>query len=63
MTLGNGSVLEAIIEDFSSRGYNVFPTLVNAADYSVPQDRWRVIMVGFRKDLGITQYDFPAKHK
>lgn len=59
LTLGDGSILEAIIEDFSSRGYQVYPTLVNAADYGVPQDRWRVIMVGVRKDLGVERYDFP----
>lgn len=61
LTLGEGSILEAIIEDFSTKGigYNVFPTLVNAADYGVPQDRWRVIMIGFRKDLGIENYHFP----
>jgi len=59
LTLGDGCILEAIIEDFSQRGYNVFPTLVNAADYGVPQDRWRVIMMGIRKDLGITSYIFP----
>lgn len=63
LTLGNGSVLEAILEDFSRRGYNVFPQLVNAADYSVPQDRWRVIMIGFRKDLNIDKYTFPQKHE
>lgn len=60
LTLGDGAILEAILEDFSSRGYHVFPSLVNAANYGVPQDRWRVIMIGVRKDLGITKYDFPS---
>lgn len=59
LTLGDGTIIEAILEDFSTRGYNVFPTLVNAADYGVPQDRWRVIMIGFRKDIGIKKYIFP----
>lgn len=61
LTLGEGSILEAIIEDFSQKGigYDVYPTLVNAADYGVPQDRWRVIMIGFRKDLGINTFTFP----
>jgi DNA (cytosine-5)-methyltransferase 1 len=61
LTLGGGNIIEAIIQDFSEKGYKVFPTLVNAADYGVPQDRWRVIMVGFRKDLGINEYEFPDK--
>ncbi|MGI6144526.1 MAG: DNA cytosine methyltransferase [Peptococcia bacterium] len=59
LTLGDGAIIEAIIEDFSDKGYNVFPNLVNAADYGVPQDRWRVFMVGFRKDLNITEFKFP----
>lgn len=33
--------------------YNVIATPVNAADYGVPQIRQRVIIVGFRADLGI----------
>lgn len=38
--------------------YNVCPTLVNAADYGVPQRRERVFMVGFRSELGI-DWSFP----
>lgn len=63
LTLGDGSIIEAIIEDFSDKGYDVFPHLVNAADYGVPQDRWRVIMLGFRKDLEISDPKFPEPVK
>lgn len=38
--------------------YNIIPTLVNAADYGVPQKRERVFIVGFRSDLGI-EWSFP----
>lgn len=38
--------------------YNVVPSLVNAADYGVPQRRERVFIVGFRSDLGI-EWSFP----
>lgn len=58
LTLGNGKIIEAILADFSSRGYRVTPTLVNAADYGVPQDRFRVILVGFRKDIK-NDWEFP----
>lgn len=60
LTMGNGEILEAIIQDFSDCGYNVFYKLLNASDYEVPEDRERVIIVGFRKDLGITKLDYPA---
>ena len=39
-------------------GYNVKYQLLKASDYGVPQNRYRVIIVAFRKDLGIN-YDFP----
>ncbi|MDR1634705.1 MAG: DNA cytosine methyltransferase [Bifidobacteriaceae bacterium] len=38
--------------------YRVVTTLVNAADYGVPQQRWRVFMVGFRSDLD-AEWSFP----
>lgn len=60
LTMGGGSIIEAIIEDFSDCGYNVFYKLLNAKDYGVPEDRERVIIVGFRKDLGIQKFDFPV---
>ncbi|MBQ6780136.1 MAG: DNA cytosine methyltransferase [Treponema sp.] len=58
LTLGNGAIIEAILSDFASKGYIVKPTLVNAADYGVPQDRQRVIIVGIQKDLNKT-FVFP----
>lgn len=38
--------------------YNVVPTVVNAADYGVPQQRHRVFMVGFRSDVD-AEWSFP----
>ncbi len=38
--------------------YNVVPTLVNAANYGIPQKRERVFIVGFRSDLNI-EWNFP----
>lgn len=39
--------------------YNVVPTLVNAANYGVPQKRERVFIIGFRDDLGV-KWSFPS---
>ena len=39
--------------------YNVLPTLVNAADYGIPQKRERVFLVGFKADLGV-EWSFPT---
>ena len=59
LSMGNGKIIEAILEEFSQCGYNVFYQLLNARDYGVPEDRARVIIVGFRKDLGITDFRYP----
>jgi DNA (cytosine-5)-methyltransferase 1 len=40
--------------------YNVVPTLVNAADFGIPQKRERVFIVGFRDNQGI-QWNFPCE--
>lgn len=39
--------------------YNVVPTVVNAADYGVPQQRHRVFFIGFRADLD-AEFAFPV---
>jgi len=39
--------------------YRVVPTLVNAADYGVPQHRHRVFIVGFRADVE-AEWNFPS---
>lgn len=59
LTMGDGKIFEAIREEFSECGYDVFYQLVNAKDYGVPQDRERVIIVGFRKDLYVKSFELP----
>jgi DNA (cytosine-5)-methyltransferase 1 len=51
-------VLEKHTVDPTER-YDVRHLLVNAADYGVPQVRWRVFVVGFRWDLGHEGWEFP----
>ena len=59
LTMGNGQIIDAIIADFANCGYDVFYKLVNARNFGVPQDRERVIIVGFRKDLQISVFSLP----
>lgn len=42
---------DGFIKEFENLGYDVKYKLLNANDYDVPQDRKRVIIVGYRKDL------------
>lgn len=43
-------------------GYNLYVHQVNAADYSVPQDRKRVFFIGYRKG-SLGRFWFPAPHQ
>ncbi|MFH1036480.1 MAG: DNA cytosine methyltransferase [Patescibacteria group bacterium] len=54
-----GSV-QKILSRFKRIGYGVSYALLNAKYYGVPQDRERVIFVGYHKDMG-KKFDFPAK--
>lgn len=57
----HSAAVEKIIHHFETagKGYNVFIKMLNANDYDVPQDRERVFYIGFRKDLDITNFEFP----
>jgi DNA (cytosine-5)-methyltransferase 1 len=55
-----GRVFKMIIKDFESIGYHITWQIVNSADYGVPQNRKRMIMVGIRKDLNVS-FEFPKK--
>lgn len=60
MTLQQGKIFKQVYEAFRDAGYTLSYKLVNAADYGVPQKRERVLLVGFRNDLGI-KYEFPEE--
>ena len=47
-----------IIQAFKEIGYDVSYKLLNAKDYGVPQDRKRVIIVGYHKKIG-KKFEFP----
>lgn len=51
-----------VFDDFLKRldkaGYDVQWKLLDAVDFGVPQNRGRVFIIGFRKDLRV-QYEFP----
>lgn len=54
-----GETLKLILEELDKAGYNVHYSLLNSANYGVPQLRERVYIVGFRKDVYDGLFFFP----
>ena len=61
-----GRTWEKMKEVFEQLGYNVYytnndkPSILNAKDYGIPQNRERLFVVGFRSDLKLEQeFQFP----
>ncbi len=51
-------IFQDFIDRLDSAGYDVHWKLLDAVDFKIPQNRERVFLIGFRKDLKI-KYEFP----
>ncbi len=58
LTANKRSAFPLIVKEFEDSGYDVKYSILNSANYGVPQKRERVIIVGFRKDLNV-DFTFP----
>ncbi|MEO8973469.1 MAG: DNA cytosine methyltransferase [Ktedonobacteraceae bacterium] len=54
LNLDKGAALTEIIDGFKCAGYSTKFYIANAADYGVPQNRWRVFFIGIHMDLAGT---------
>ena len=54
-------ILDSFVRRVKKSGYNVVEPIrfLNAADYGVPQRRWRTFILGSRKDVAALQYPEP----
>lgn len=48
LSLGDGNVFRQIVREFEEHGYQVSSKILFAAHYGVPQERWRLIILGSR---------------
>lgn len=46
LSLAGGHVFESIVREFEKRGYKLSSRILFAAHYGVPQERWRLIIMG-----------------
>ena len=65
-----GRTWETMKEVFNTLGYKVYytfngkPSVLNARDYGIPQNRERMFVVGFREDVELQQeFEFPTPIK
>lgn len=56
LSMDNGKLFEEVQRLFASLGYRVEAKVLNAADYGVPQERERVIVVGVRDGI---KFEYP----
>ena len=55
-----GRTFKIIKSTFEQLGYNVFSQILNSKDFGVPQNRERIYIVAFRKDLNVENFLFPT---
>ena len=56
LSMDKGRLFQRVQEEFNGIGYNLKYKVLNAVDYGVPQQRERVILVGFK---GENPFEFP----
>lgn len=54
-----GKTLKIIISTLDSIGYNIYYEVLNTSNYGLPQNRERIYIVAFRKDLDSSHFRFP----
>lgn len=57
LSMDKGNLFKQVQEEFEELGYSLKHKVLNAVDYGVPQQRERVILVGFQ---GENNYEYPA---
>lgn len=59
----HANAVAAFLDSFRNageHGYDVQLKMINAKDYEVPEDRDRIFYIGFRRDLLINDFEYPA---
>ena len=54
----SSSIVDIMEQRMASSGYTIFPKIIDAAWYGVPQHRTRLFILGLHRDLGYSTKDF-----
>ena len=54
-----GNTFKVITETLEELGYNVYSEVLNSKNFGVPQNRERIYIVAFRKDIDSSTFGFP----
>lgn len=57
----NGKTFKKITEILENMGYKVYSEIINSKNFGVPQNRERVYIVAFRKNIDSSNFVFPRK--
>lgn len=63
LTIQEGKTFEIILNSLKEAGYAVQYKVLDAQNFGLPQVRKRVIIVGFRNDLNIKNFNIPEGNK
>ncbi len=58
-----GRTLDVIVKTLRKMGYTVSYKVINSKDHEVPQNRERIYIVAFRKDIDASSFSFPNPRK
>lgn len=61
LSLAQGAIFKQIVREFEKRGYRVSARIMFAAHYGVPQERWRLIILGSRTGSSIV-HPYPTHY-
>jgi len=59
----NGETMRVISSTLKDLGYNIYDKILNTSNFGLPQNRQRIYIVGFRKDISIEEFNFPTPVK
>lgn len=59
LSMNNGTAIKQIVEEFAALGYTVTYKLHHVANFGVPQNRERVLIIGTDMKRGLPAFEFP----